>query len=286
MVVTGARGQVGQALTAAKPSGIEMTGAARADVDLCDQAAVLAFVERHRPDVVINAAAYTAVDAAESDADTAFAVNRDGVANLARACDATGAAMIHLSTDYVFTGDGSGELDEDAATGPRSVYGESKLAGEEALRETLARHVIVRLSWVFGEHGNNFAKTIVRLAREREELRVVDDQHGCPTYTGHIAGALIAISRQLADNPAWGTFHYRGDPPTTWFGFAGAVLESARRHFDDVVARELVPVSTDAFPTPATRPANSVLGCARLQEHYGIELQPWLAGVDPVVASA
>ncbi len=232
----------------------------------------------------MNCAAYTAVDRAEQEPDRAFAVNRDGPANLARACAAAGAVLLHLSTDYVFDGTKSGPYREDDAAAPLGVYGGSKWAGEEAVRQTLPAHLILRVSWVFGATGGNFVKTMLRLAREREELRVVDDQHGCPTHAGAIAATLLTLAERLTGGPsaAYGTYHFCNPPPVTWHGFAGAIIERARA-LTPIKTRTIVPIATQDYPLPARRPANSVLDCTRLHETFGLTPEPWQAGLDAVL---
>ena len=221
ILVFGANGQVGFELmrTAWGPGQIPV-GLTRADGDVTDAQAVAAAMATHRPALVVNASAYTAVDKAESEPDAAFAVNRDGPANLARACAAAGVPLIHISTDYVFDGTSKTEpWREDDPVAPQGVYAAGKLAGEEAVQAALPDHVILRTAWVFGAHGHNFVKTMLRLARERDELRVVADQHGCPTPAAAIAAAIAAIAQaRLTGGWTPGVFHFAGAPATTGAG--------------------------------------------------------------------
>ncbi|MGQ3031182.1 MAG: dTDP-4-dehydrorhamnose reductase, partial [Ferrovibrionaceae bacterium] len=230
-----------------------------------------AVVAAMKPGVVVNAAAYTAVDKAESDADQAFLVNRDGPAALARAAAAVGAPLIHVSTDYVFDGTKDGAYTEDDPVAPVSVYGRSKEAGERAVREAAERHVILRTAWVYSPFGNNFVKTMLRLGAEREELRVVADQRGCPTAAADIAAAIVRLAG--ADH-GWGTYHYSGAGPTTWHGFAEAIFAGAAARGAKVPAR-VTAIGTADYPTPAVRPANSVLDCSRIDRVHGIVARNW-----------
>jgi dTDP-4-dehydrorhamnose reductase len=239
------------------------------------------------PDLVINAAAYTAVDKAESEQDLAFAINRDGPANLASVCDAARIPLLHLSTDYIFDGQKRTAYIETDAPAPLSIYGASKLAGEVAVRERLERHIILRTAWVFSTHGTNFVKTILRLSAERPELRVVDDQFGGPTPAGAIADALLVIAAVLRQGAtAWGTYHYSGAPVTSWCRFARAIIDTASRQRGRTIP--VVPIATADYPTAARRPANSALDCARIASSFGLVQPEWpcalAAAVDALLA--
>jgi len=284
LLVTGANGQVGHALAAMASADLEIVALGRARLDVTDADAVRRLVEAHAPDAVVNAAAYTAVDRAEGEPDLAFAVNRDGPAHLAGACAEAGIPLLHVSTDYVFDGAKEGPYTEDDPVAPLGVYGRSKWEGEEAVRERLDRHVILRTAWVFSDHGHNFVKTMLRLAREREVLRVVADQHGGPTAASDIADALVAVARQVVAAPGrWGTYHVAGRPATTWHGFAEAIVEEARRH-GPVAVRAVEPIPTAAYPTPARRPAHSVLDTAKITAAFGVEAPDWRPALARVVA--
>lgn len=277
VLITGAHGQVGHELMRLVPEGFEAIGMGSAELDIADMAQVAAAVDRVQPQLIINAAAYTAVDKAESEPERAYAVNRDGVAHLASAAQARDIALLHLSTDYVFAGDATAPYGEQDATAPTGVYGASKLAGELALVAGCSRYMILRTSWVFGAHGNNFVKTMLRLGRERDELSVVADQQGCPTSAASIARALWSLAQQYRDSGAlqWGLYHYSGMPACSWHGFAQEIF--ARAHELGMLPR--VPVvhgiSTAQYPTPAKRPAWSVMDCSRLQQAQQITPADW-----------
>jgi dTDP-4-dehydrorhamnose reductase len=272
VLVVGRRGQVARALSeAAWPATVEVVCRGRESLDLADPAAVIREVAAQPPDLVINAAAYTAVDQAEKEPAAAFALNRDGPAALAEACAELGAPLLHVSTDYVFDGAKEAPYLEDDPVHPLSVYGASKEAGEQAIRARLPAHLILRSAWVYASQGQNFLRTMLRLARERDEIRVVDDQLGSPTVASEIARALVAASRRLLDGGRdYGTFHFCGLGATSWHGFAAAIFELTRGPRPRLVA-----IPTSAYPTPATRPANSVLDCGKFQRTYGITARPW-----------
>jgi dTDP-4-dehydrorhamnose reductase len=251
-------------------------------VDVTDEQATIALLDRQRPDLVLNASAYTAVDRAEADRDRAFAVNETGPATLAAWCELHGAALIHVSTDYVFSGQTSAAYVEDDRTEPLSVYGASKLAGEHAIGRRLKRHVILRTSWVFSAHGQNFVKTILRLARERDELRIVADQHGRPTAAADLADAVIHVAARVRENSAsFGTFHFAGKGVTSWCAFAQAIV-NAQAPF---TKREPVvtAIATSDYPTPARRPAHAVLDTTRFESAFGLEPRSWHDGLREVV---
>ncbi len=287
IIVTGARGQVGWELNRrATLLGHDVLAWDVAELDITDATAVDRALGASGADVAINAAAYTAVDKAEQEPELAFAVNRDGPAHLAAACARSHIPLLHISTDYVFDGCKTGPYTEDDPPAPLGVYGRSKQEGDEAVRRLLSRYLILRVSWVFGAHGHNFVKTILRLAREREELRVVADQWGCPTYAGDIADVLLELAGRLAEIDArdnWGTYHYCGEPATTWHGFASAIVEQARIH-EPLEVRTVTPIHTIDYPTPAARPANSVLDSTRLTTCFGIRPRPWREGLAAMLA--
>jgi len=253
-LVTGARGQLGTDLVAAL-AGEDVLAVGRAELDIADLAGVARVVGDFAPDVVINAAAYTAVDAAETDEDAAYRVNATGPAVLAAALAGGQARLIHVSTDYVFAGDADRPYEVDAPTEPKSAYGRTKLAGELAVRELLPdAGFVVRTAWVYGATGGNFVKTMTRLERERDTVSMVDDQRGAPTWSADLARGLVELGRSHA--PA-GTYHATGSGDTTWFGFARAIFEELGAD-----PARVLPTTTDAFPRPAPRPAYSVLSDA------------------------
>jgi dTDP-4-dehydrorhamnose reductase len=281
ILITGAGGQVGHELAGAA-SEHRLVALSRAQLDITSPASIDAALDEHQPDLVINAAAYTQVDRAESEREQAFAINRDGVRHLALACNARKLPLLHLSTDYVFSGDSNAGYREDDEIAPRSVYGESKAAGESALRSALQRHIILRTSWVFSATGSNFVRTMLRLGKERDALGIVDDQHGCPTSAQSIAAVLMQIAHRYLerDRIEWGTYHYCGKPETTWFGFARQIFALAPG-FDNL---ELNGIATRDYPTPAARPMNSVLNCDKLEEHFGIPQADWIEDLRRVLA--
>ena len=278
LAIIGAKGQVGWELSRRAPMfGHEVLAWDVEELDITDAAAVDQTLGASAADAVINAAAYTAVDRAEQEPERAFAVNRDGPAHLAAACARSNIPLLHISTDYVFDGTKRDPYTEDDPAAPLGVYGQSKWEGDEAIRRSSPRHLILRVSWVFGVEGQNFVKTILRLAREREELRVVADQHGRPSYAGDIADALLELAGRTEEIDArnlWGVYHYGGEPATTWHEFATAIVERARPT-EALKVRAVTPITTADYPTPAARPANSVLDCARLAACFGIYPASW-----------
>jgi dTDP-4-dehydrorhamnose reductase len=266
ILVIGAAGQLGHDLLKVfSPdhvvSGADMSGAgADADVDITDPAATNSLVVDIRPDLVINSAAFTNVDGCEANREAAYAVNAAGAGNIARACAACeDVPLIHISTDYVFDGTKAGPYLENDPTAPLGEYGRTKLAGEEQVREALPhRHLIVRTAWLFGDHGANFVKTMLRLGRERDQLKVVNDQTGSPTYAGHLAAALRSLAENRLDDP--GVYHMTNSGQCTWFDFAGEIFRLAGVDVD------LRPTTTAEFNAPAPRPAYSVLANTRAPE--------------------
>jgi dTDP-4-dehydrorhamnose reductase len=284
LLVLGANGQVGRELVEhAEAAGVACRAFDRAGADLSRPEEIFALVKRERPDVVANCAAYTAVDQAETDSETAFLVNRDAPAAAARACAETGAALVHFSTDYVFDGAKNGAYVESDATSPLSVYGRSKAEGEREIRRRHHRHVILRTSWVYAAHGKNFLRTMLRLGAERDELRVVDDQHGAPTSAVDLAAAALAVARKLHAEraervlPPYGTYHCTAAGETTWRGFAEEIFAQAAERLGR--RPRVVPIATEQYPTPARRPRNSVLDNARFAAAFGLPRREWRAGV-------
>jgi dTDP-4-dehydrorhamnose reductase len=277
ILLLGSNGQLGwEILRMAKLGDIECLGLDRPWFDITDRQAVVKAVDKGKFSIVINAAAYTAVDKAESERDDAFAVNAEGPRYLAATCTRQGIPLIHISTDYVFDGlKGSPYVETDPIC-PKSAYGESKAAGENAVRDHLEAHLILRTSWLYSTHGINFVRTILRLASEREELRVVADQYGCPTYAADLAGAILQIVGQIGNGGStpWGTYHYCGQGVTTWHGFAEKICELAGKYSPFQVKR-IQAISTEEYPTPAKRPRYSVLDCSKIENVFGIKTGPW-----------
>jgi dTDP-4-dehydrorhamnose reductase len=271
-------------MAARPPAGISLVGLGRHDLDVTDRDAVRGALDRYRPKLIVNAAGYTAVDRAESEPDAAFAINADGPAYLAEAAAVAGIPLVHLSTDYVFDGAKAAPYDEADPVRPLSVYGASKAAGERAVRERLDRHLIMRTSWVFSTHGTNFVRTMLRLGRERDRLHVVADQWGCPTGAADLAEAILGIAHQiLVDRrgDAWGTYHFAGRGATNWRGFAEAIFERAEPFWGR--RPEVMPIATADYPTPALRPAASVLDCTRFDRTFALPRRPWTERLDVVV---
>ncbi|NTV41840.1 MAG: dTDP-4-dehydrorhamnose reductase [Syntrophobacteraceae bacterium] len=286
VLVVGHRGMLGVALLRRfRSGGVAAFGLDLPDVDITRVESVTGCMETHRPRMVINCAGYTAVDKAESEPAAALAVNRDGPANLATACREFGIPMIHISTDYIFDGKASQPYLEEDPPGPLGAYALSKWEGEEAVRANLARHLIVRTSWMFGFEGHNFVKTILNLAREREELRVIADQHGCPTWSVDLADTLAKLTRAIfdgADRGAWGTYHFCGDGITTWHAFAEEIVQEGRR-YQNLKATRIVPISTADYPTAAPRPAWSAMDCGKIARVFAIVPPSWRIGLRETV---
>ncbi len=266
-LVVGAGGQLGTDILRVLERGGErdVVGLTRADLDVADRTAVDKALAAHAPSVVVNAAAYTAVDAAETDEAAAAAANTAAPGFLAEACAQSGARLVHLSTDYVFAGDGTQPYDEDDPTGPRSVYGRTKLAGEKAVLHALPSAYVVRTAWVYGAAGSNFVKTMAKLERTHETLSVVDDQRGSPTWSFDLATGVVALARSGASG---GVYHCTNSGETTWCGFARAIFEELGAD-----PARVAPTTTEAFPRPAPRPAYSVLANRRW-EQAGLPAMP------------
>ena len=272
ILVFGANGQVGRALVGNAPQ--LTTGFDRSSADICCEDAIRRAVRDHPPLAIVNAAAYTAVDKAEVELEQALRVNRDGAALLAAAASAAGVPFIHISTDYVFDGTRRTPYREDDPMAPLSAYGLSKVEGERAVREMCAKHIILRTSWVYSPYGTNFVRTMLRLADGREELRIVNDQLGCPTAAADMASAILAIVEHVrAPNfSSWGAYHYCGRDEVTWYRFAELIFQAAERR--GWKSPCLVPISTAGYPTPARRPAYSVLSTEKVQRTFGIASRP------------
>jgi len=282
ILVIGGASQLGLELTSLSwPAGYEVYAPPRSEVDVTDRAAIAACLAARSWTAVINAAAYTAVDAAEDAVAEAFAANALGPAILAEETKRRGVPLIHVSTDYVFDGTKPTPYVEDDPVRPLGVYGASKLAGEEAVRTGNPRHLIVRTSWVFGRHGRNFVKTMLRLAREGKSVRVVDDQVGSPTSAFDLAAALmaLAITSNLRDHS--GVYHFANSGETSWFGFASEIFALNAALGEPTPRAE--PITTAGYPTPAKRPANSRLSTARIEQDFGIAPRPWEEALQPVV---
>jgi dTDP-4-dehydrorhamnose reductase len=277
LLVFGQSGQVARALARLAPDAVYL---GRADADLTDPAACAAAIAAHRPVAVINAAAYAAVDRAETDEATAHAVNAASPGAMAAACARDGIPFVHLSTDYVFDGSGQTPLPPDAPVAPLGAYGRTKAAGEALIRSPGGTHAILRTSWVFSSDGSNFVKTMLRLAETRDRLTVVADQHGGPTPAAALAAACLTIADQLRAQPALsGTYHLSGARDTTWADFARTIFDMAGRRV------EIEDIPTNSYPTPARRPLNARLDCAATFAAFGVIRPDWRAGLRDVLTT-
>ncbi|HEX5128566.1 MAG TPA: dTDP-4-dehydrorhamnose reductase [Usitatibacter sp.] len=298
MLVTGAGGQVGAEVARELEGRAQVLARERAQLDLADPASIREGVRAARPDVIVNCAAYTAVDRAETDREAAHAANAVGPGVLGEEAKRCGALLLHFSTDYVYDGSKPAPYVEDDAVNPLSVYGTTKLDGERAVAASGAAHLVLRTSWVYGPRGRNFLFTMLRLGRERPELRIVDDQEGAPTSSRALArlvrelldrgGDTDRISRDEVDRvaAASGIYHATAAGSTTWFGFAQAIFEEmARQGRLEFAAPRLVPIATRDYPTPARRPANSVMSNAKLEGAFGVSIADWRSGLVEVVSA-
>ncbi|EHR1008853.1 dTDP-4-dehydrorhamnose reductase [Vibrio parahaemolyticus] len=283
VLVTGSKGQVGYCLAEllSNEENVALLAVDREDLDITNQEAVNEVVKAFKPTIIINAAAHTAVDKAEQEVEVSYAINRDGPKFLAEAAQDIGAAILHISTDYVFEGNKEGEYVEDDATNPQGVYGASKLAGEIAVAEVCDKHVILRTAWVFGEHGNNFVKTMLRLAATRNELSIVGDQFGGPTYAGDIAKALVEIAKKISNDESveYGVYHYSGLPHVSWYEFADTIFDNAIKQGIMHNKPTLSSITTEQYPTPAKRPSNSTLSSNKITHAFAIGTSNWKAAI-------
>jgi dTDP-4-dehydrorhamnose reductase len=289
ILLTGKDGQVGFELVRALAPLGEVVAAGRAECDLQDAGALRELVRSHAPDLIVNAAAYTAVDRAESEGEAAFAINARAPGILGEEAARLGALVVHYSTDYVFDGFGQTPYAEGDTPDPQNVYGSSKLAGERKLAEACSRHLILRTSWVLGSHGGNFAKTMLRLAAERERLTVVDDQVGAPTSAALLADLTAHLVRQHVREGGtsfpYGTYHVAAAGETNWYEYARFVLDAAHAAGRPLRAgpADVLPVKSAAYPTAAKRPANSRLDTSLFRHTFGLRLPPWQDGVRHVL---
>lgn len=286
VLITGAKGQVGQELVALCDSdGFSVIATGREELDITQMDSVAQFVRQHNPQLIINAAAYTAVDKAESEAGLAYAINRDAVSNLSEISQQMDIPLFHISTDYVFDGNKPSAYLETDTCNPLGVYGASKLAGEQFVQQ-LSRHIVLRVAWVFGEFGNNFVKTMLRLGLQRDSLSIVDDQKGGPTWAWDIANVLLTIAQDYRDkgNVDWGTYHFTGSPVVSWFDFATAIFDEAEQQGKVPDKPLLNAIPTEDYPTPAKRPANSALDCSKLFKTFDLSPADWHRGLTRVIS--
>jgi dTDP-4-dehydrorhamnose reductase len=286
ILVVGREGQLARSLLeAAVAAGIQVQSIGRPEIDLTHEKSVSAQLARVHPDLVINAAAYTAVDKAESEPALAHAVNALGAEYVAKACASHSIPIIHISTDYVFDGNKDGPYLEGDPTGPINVYGLTKLDGEQRVARACARHLILRTAWVYSPWGTNFVKTMLRLARTRRSIGVVEDQLGSPTYAPDLARAILSLATLVLREPdakRWGIYHAVGGGDTSWFGFAREVFRRADEN--GLPVAEVAGIAASAYPTAARRPANSRLNCDKLRLSFGLELPEWRLALERCVA--
>lgn len=286
LMVVGAGGQLGREL-ARRYRDFEMEALFldRRQLDITHLSHVQKAVADCRPDLVINATAYNDVEGAETHPEDAFAVNGHGPDNLAKACASVDAALVHVSTDFVFDGSKRQPYVEQDPVTPLGIYGQSKAQGEQRVRSRLQRHLIIRTAWLYSEHGKNFVKTILRLAMEKPQLNVVADQWGCPTSAADLADAILSMARRLAGHspPPWGTYHYCGEGEVTWHGFAAAIIATAADAKLPLTVLHPTAVSTAQYPSKVRRPSYSVLNCDKIGSNFGIPTRPWQASLTPVV---
>ncbi|EHQ56718.1 dTDP-4-dehydrorhamnose reductase [gamma proteobacterium HIMB55] len=297
ILVLGAAGQVGSEIDAAlrrvfaadRVGVLSVVNITRTDCDVGDPSAISAVIDVHQPDWVINATAYTAVDQAESEPDVAYQINAVAPKILAECCSRAGARLIHISTDYVFSGEGDEPFTEGSATQPLGVYGATKLAGEAAIEQALSAHIILRTSWVFGAQGKNFVKTILKLAATRNEVSVVADQFGAPTSARGIAGTIALIVFSMSDampeDNRWGIYHFSGYPFITWAGFAETVFLQATEKGLVGNTPRVIPITTAEYLTPAARPLNSRLDCSKIAAEFDISPDDWNSSLAAMLES-
>jgi len=276
ILITGAGGQLGQTLSVRMAEVHETLALDRKAFDITNRSMVDNIIAKNQPDCVINTAAYTAVDKAEDERSLAIKINRDGPENLAKVCEKYDIPLIHISTDYVFDGEKKSPYIENDVTKSINVYGESKGLGELAVREHCRKHIILRVSWVFGVHGHNFVKTIQRLSRELSTLNIVSDQQGCPTSTDNISSVLLRITDQIKspDFDGWDTYHYCDTPESNWFEFAKVIVAETQK-YETLAIKQLGSKLTVDYPTPAKRPKNSRMNCQKLKNQFGIAQYSW-----------
>jgi dTDP-4-dehydrorhamnose reductase len=276
-LIFGAAGQLGyELMRQGQALSLDIQGVDLPQTDITKMAQVIDVIAEYRPSLVVNAAAYTNVDGAESEPELATAINKDGPANLARACVEYNIPLIHISTDYVFDGEKGSPYRETDPVSPIGVYGRSKAEGESALQSVLNEHIILRTAWLYGSHGHNFVKTMVKLAREKEEIRVVSDQYGSPTSAADLAETILRISNIIQQGAAidWGMYHYCGRGIISWYEFAQAIVDMCRHNGKATVAR-VESIKTADYPTRVRRPPYSALDCSLINKHFGISPKPW-----------
>lgn len=280
-LLTGSKGQLARCFRDRLPENWELIATDSTSLDITDTEAVRNMVQNFQPDAIVNAAAFTAVDKAEAHVGTAFAVNATAVHNLASAARACQARFIHISTDYVFDGTNKTPYKEQDYTNPQSVYGRTKVAGELLALAANPDSIIIRTSWLFSEYGNNFVKTMIRLAGERDNLSIVHDQTGSPTYAGDLAQAIITLLQQPV--APRGIYHYGGNKSVTWYEFAQAIFQAAQQQDPDFKIPQLNAITTDQYPLPAPRPAYSIMDCQKIENECGIKASDWQKALNEII---
>ena len=280
-LLTGSKGQLARCFRDRLPENWELIATDSTSLDITDTEAVRNMVQNFQPDAIVNAAAFTAVDKAEAQVSTAFAVNATAVHNLASAARACQARFIHISTDYVFDGTNKTPYKEQDYTNPQSVYGRTKVSGELLALAANPDSVIIRTSWLFSEYGNNFVKTMIRLAGERDNLSIVHDQTGSPTYAGDLAQAIITLLQQPV--APRGIYHYGGNKSVTWYEFAQAIFQAAQQQDPDFKIPQLNAITTDQYPLPAPRPAYSIMDCQKIENECGIKASDWQKALNEII---
>ncbi|MCA6954956.1 dTDP-4-dehydrorhamnose reductase [Pectobacterium polaris] len=280
ILLTGANGQLGRCFQDRLPAEWEILATDSAELDITNLEHVERTVKQFKPDAIVNAAAYTAVDKAESEPELAAKINVTGPENLAIVASKQGIRLVHVSTDYVFDGNATEPYREDSVTNPLSVYGKTKLAGEQAVAKASSEAIIVRTAWVFSEYGNNFVKTMLRIGKERDALSIVGDQRGCPTYAGDLAQAIISL---LDKNAEGGIYHYCGDEEVSWYEFAEEIFKFAVQNSVLSKAPTLASITTQQYPTPAHRPVYSSLSGEKLKKQ-GVNFSGWRVALEKIVS--
>jgi len=285
LLIIGSKGQLGSELVIeCKRNDFSFLALDLPEFNITDSPQVKKTLADFMPSIVINASAYTNVDMAETEPKMAYTVNSDGPANLAVSCDKNRIPIIHISTDYVFDGSKGQPYAESDPVSPLGIYGKSKEKGESKLRSVLKQHIILRTSWLYSAYGNNFVKTMLKLGKEKEIIKVVSDQYGCPTCAADLAEAVVDISKQITQNfkIAWGTYHYCGLGITTWHEFAKAIFEIASQYQNYKVS-SVEAITTAQYPTKTKRPAFSALDCGLFKKHFGINIKPWQESLEKTI---
>ncbi|WP_298769037.1 dTDP-4-dehydrorhamnose reductase [uncultured Shewanella sp.] len=285
VLVVGKKGQLGSHLFRVLKQSPDLDVIEIPECDITNKFAINNRINQSRPDVIVNAAAYTCVEQAEMEKEIAFNVNNKGACLLAQASKDIGAMLIHMSTDYVFDGSNKHAYKENDVPNPQSIYGKSKLAGEAAIVNTCPRHIIIRTAWLFSVQDNNFVSTMLTLGRDRDELSIVDDQYGGPTYVGDLANAILHIMMQFKQvgRLNWGVYHFSGFPYVTWYQFAQHIFKQAHKQKTIDKPPRLVPISSQDYPSNVNRPANSTLNCTKIERELGIEMVDWSKALPVVI---